>query len=287
MSAITSTRTTSTYRPKNQMKALKAAGFYLLVALILVPFAFVFWYMITTSLKGPQDLQASEFQWFFQPTWDNYAQVFEQTEFLQFAVNSMLVGLGSVVVALLLGLPAAYAIARFKAPKIALLILSSRITPGITFLIPLFIIFSQLKWVDTYHALILAHLLVTLPMVTWLMIGFFEDIPQELIDSARVDGASVTRTFLSVVLPVSRGGIAAAAILSFIFSWNHFMFSVVLAGKTTRTLPVAVFEFMSYGQINWGAIAAAATVMTLPVIVMALFVQRNIVQGLAGGAVKG
>lgn len=287
MSITTSTRAIAVQRPKNQMKTIKAACFYLLVALILIPFAFVFWYMITTSFKGPQDLQASEFQWFFQPTWDNYAQVFEQTEFLQFAVNSMLVGLGSVVVALLLGLPAAYAIARFKAPKIALLILSSRITPGITFLIPLFIIFSQLKWVDTYHALILAHLLVTLPMVTWLMIGFFEDIPQELIDSARVDGASVTRTFLSVILPVSRGGIAAAAILSFIFSWNHFMFSVVLAGKTTRTLPVAVFEFMSYGQINWGAIAAAATVMTLPVIIMALFVQRNIVQGLAGGAVKG
>lgn len=287
MSATTTVNMNPNQRPRNQMKTIKTAGFYLLVALILVPFAFVFWYMITTSLKGPQDLQASEFQWFFQPTLDNYAQVFEQTEFLQFAVNSMLVGLGSVVVALLLGLPAAYAIARFKAPKIALLILSSRITPGITFLIPLFIIFSQLKWIDTYHALILAHLLITLPMVTWLMIGFFEDIPQELIDSARVDGASVTRTFWSVILPVSRGGIAASAILSFIFSWNHFMFSVVLAGKTTRTLPVAVFEFMSYGQINWGAIAAAATVMTLPVIIMALFVQRNIVQGLAGGAVKG
>lgn len=287
MSATTTIHTRPTLRPKNQLKTIKTAGFYLLIALILVPFAFVFWYMITTSLKGPQDLQASEFQWFFQPTWDNYAQVFQQTEFLQFAVNSMLVGLGSVVVALLLGLPAAYAIARFKAPRIALLILSSRITPGITFLIPLFIIFSQLRWVDTYHALILAHLLITLPMVTWLMIGFFEDIPQELIDSARVDGASVTRTFWSVILPVSRGGIAASAILSFIFSWNHFMFSVVLAGKSTRTLPVAVFEFMSYGQINWGAIAAAATVMTLPVIIMALFVQRNIVQGLAGGAVKG
>lgn len=268
-------------------KGLGSLGFYSLLAIVLVPFLFVFYYMISTSFKSPKDLISADFVWVFQPTFDNYAQVFEQTEFLQFGISSMLVGLGSVAIALLFGLPAAYAIARYKAPKIALLVLSSRITPGITFLIPLFIIFSQLGWVDTYQALIIAHLLITLPMVTWLMIGFFEDVPQEIIDSARVDGASATRTFVEVILPITRGGIAAAGILAFIFSWNHFMFSVVLAGRMTRTLPVAVFEFMSYGQINWGAIAAAATVMTLPVIVMALFVQRNIVQGLAGGAVKG
>lgn len=268
-------------------KAASSTGFYLLLGLILVPFVFVFWYMVTTSLKSPQDLTASTFQWFFTPTLANYEQVFAQTDFLQFAANSMIVGLGSVAIALVVGLPAAYAIARYKAPKLALIILSSRITPGITFLIPLFIIFSGLKWVDTYQALIIAHLLITLPMVTWLMIGFFEELPQEIIDSARVDGASAIRTFLQVILPITRGGIAAAGILAFIFSWNHFMFSVVLAGRNTRTLPVAVFEFMSYGQINWGSIAAAATVMTIPVVILALFAQRNIVQGLAGGAVKG
>lgn len=268
-------------------RLLRSIGFYALLAAVLVPFVFVFWYMITTSLKSPQDLTASTFQWTFTPTFDNYVQVFQQTDFAQFALNSLLVGLGSVTIALVLGLPAAYAIARYKAPKLALIILSSRITPGITFLIPLFIIFSGLGWVDTYHALIIAHLLITLPMVTWLMIGFFEELPQEIIDSARVDGASAIRTFMQVILPITRGGIAAAAILAFIFSWNHFMFSVVLAGRTTRTLPVAVFEFMSYGQINWGAICAAATVMTIPVVIMGLFAQRNIVQGLAGGAVKG
>ncbi|GAA5145987.1 carbohydrate ABC transporter permease [Microbacterium pseudoresistens] len=272
---------------RNTRKALGGVVFYALLAVVLIPFLFVFWYMITTSLKSPQDLTASTFRWFFTPTLDNYAQVFQQTDFAQFAMNSLLVGLGSVAIALVLGLPAAYAIARYQAPKLALIILSSRITPGVTFLIPLFIIFSGLGWVDTYRALIIAHLLITLPMVTWLMIGFFEELPQEIIDSARVDGASAIRTFLQVILPITRGGIAAAAILAFIFSWNHFMFSVVLAGRTTRTLPVAVFEFMSYGQINWGAICAAATVMTIPVVVMGLFAQRNIVQGLAGGAVKG
>jgi multiple sugar transport system permease protein len=278
-----------TLRTKKKIvrKALRATGFYALLGAILVPFAFVFWYMISTSLKPAEALISSTFRWTFEPTLDNYRQVFEQTEFSSFMFNSLLVGFGSVAMSLVFGLPAAFAIARFNAPRLGVIILSSRVTPGITFLIPLFIIFSRIGWIDTYQALIVAHLLITLPMVIWLMIGFFEDVPQEMIDSARVDGASITVTFLQIVLPMTKGGIAASAILAFIFSWNHFMFSVVLAGRHTRTLPVAVFEFMAYGQINWGAIAAAATVMTLPVIVIALFVQRHIVEGLAGGAVKG
>lgn len=265
----------------------RGVGFYSLLAVVLVPFVFVFWYMVSTSLKPAEALISPTFVWTFEPTFANYMQVFEQTAFLNFMINSLLVGFGSVVISLILGLPAAFAIARFNAPRLGVIILSSRITPGITFLIPLFIIFSRISWIDTYQALIVAHLLITLPMVIWLMIGFFEEVPQELIDSARVDGASVSGAFWRIVLPMTKGGIAASAILAFIFSWNHFMFSVVLAGRNTRTLPVAVFEFMTYGQINWGAIAAAATVMTLPVIVISLFVQRHIVQGLAGGAVKG
>jgi multiple sugar transport system permease protein len=268
-------------------RAARGFGFYALLAVVMIPFAFVFWYMISTSLKPADALVSAEFQWTFTPTFENYLQVFERTDFLTFMLNSMLVGVGSVVVSLTLGLPAAFAIARFNAPKLGLIILSSRVTPGITFLIPLFIIFSQIGWIDTYQALVVAHLLITLPMVIWLMIGFFEEVPQEMIDSARVDGASITGAFFRIVLPMTKGGIAASGILAFIFSWNHFMFSVVLAGRNTRTLPVAVFEFMTYGQINWGAIAAAATIMTLPVIVVALFVQRHIVEGLAGGAVKG
>jgi len=268
-------------------KAFRASGFYALLGVILVPFAFVFWYMVSTSLKPAEALISPTFRWTFEPTLANYRQVFEQTDFISFMFNSLLVGFGSVVISLVFGLPAAFAIARFNAPRLGVIILSSRVTPGITFLIPLFIIFSQIGWIDTYQALIVAHLLITLPMVIWLMIGFFEDVPQEMIDSARVDGASITVTFLRIVLPMTKGGIAASSILAFIFSWNHFMFSVILAGRHTRTLPVAVFEFMAYGQINWGAIAAAATVMTLPVIIIALFVQRHIVEGLAGGAIKG
>lgn len=272
---------------RSSRRALRGLGFYALLAFVLAPFLFVFGYMVTTSLKSPLDINAPDFKWVFTPTLQNYREVIFGTDFLSFTANSLIVAGGSTLIALLIGLPASYAIARYKMPRLGAVILSSRVTPGITFLIPWFIIFSQLGWIDTHGALILTHLLVNLPMVTWLMISFFEEFPDELLDSAAVDGASALRTFVGVVLPVTKGGIASAAILGFIFSWNNFMFSVVIAGQSTRTLPVAVFEFMSYGSINWGAICAAATVMTLPVILMALFVQRHIVEGLAGGAVKG
>jgi multiple sugar transport system permease protein len=268
-------------------RPLRRAAFYTLLAAMLIPFLFVFYYMIATSLKSPVDITAADYQWTFTPTLANYRAVLLGTDFAEFTVNSLIIGFGALGIALVIGLPAAFAVARWQVPKFALIILSSRITPGITFLIPWFILFSRVGWIDSYRGMIAVHLIVVLPLVTWLMISFFEELPTEVLESARVDGASVTRTFLSVALPMTRGGIVASSILGFIFSWNHFMFSIVISGSSTRTLPVAVFNFMSYGQVNWGAIAAAATLMTLPVLVMALAVQRHIVRGLSIGAVKG
>lgn len=264
----------------------RTGGYYLVVALVMLPFLFVFYYMISTSLKAPLDITAPDFQWLFTPTLDNYREVFLQNEFGTFTLNSAIVAFGSTAIGLVIGLPAAFVIARYKAPRLALIILSARVTPGITFLVPWFILFSRVGMIDTYQALIFTHLLQNLPLMVFLMISFFEEIPEELLEAARVDGASVQRSFLSIALPLAKGGIAASAILGFIFSWNHFMFSIVLSGNDTRTLPVAVFNFMSYGSINWGAITAAATVMGLPVILLTLTVQRHIVKGLAMGAVK-
>lgn len=268
-------------------RQLHRLGYYLVVTLVMLPFLFVFYYMITTSLKRPLDITAVDYRFFFEPTLDNYRDVFVNNDFLEFTVNSLIVAAGSTVIGLVLGLPAAFIIARYRVRRLALLILAARVTPGITFLIPWFILFSAIRMIDTYPALILTHLLQNLPLMIFLMISFFEDVPDELIESARIDGATMQRAFWSVVLPSVRGGIATAAIIGFIFSWNHFMFSIVLAGNDTRTLPVAVFNFMSYGSINWGAITAAATIMTLPVVLLALVVQRHIVRGLTGGAVKG
>lgn len=270
--------------------ATRRAAFYLLVLVILVPFLFVFYWMILNSFKTQVDAQASPPKFFnFTPTLDNYAALFSDPSnpFFQFTLNSFVIAAGATFFGLLFGLPAAYSIARYKQNGLGVAILTARIMPGISFLVPLYIVFSRMHVIDTYFSLIVSHLIVTLPIVTWLMIGFFEDLPYELEEAARVDGSSMVGTFWRISLPLTKPGIAVSAILSFIFSWNNFMFSLVLTSTNTKTLPVAVFNFMGYSNINYGAISAAAAVITLPVILLALSVQRHIVQGLTIGGVKG
>ena len=223
----------------------------------------------------------------FQPTLRNFENVFGTQNFMRYIMNSMIIGAGCTLVGLLIGLPAAYSIARFRQNRLAIGILMARMVPGITFLVPLFIVFRQLGLVDTYTSLILAHMLVGLPFIVWVMVPFFESIPRELSEAAVMDGASAIRTFVMVVLPLSGPGIVTAGILSFVFSWNNFMFSVVLASNKTRTVPVAIYNFISYAQIDWGGLMAAAVVITLPVLVLAIVTQRYVIRGLTAGAVKG
>jgi multiple sugar transport system permease protein len=260
---------------------------YVLLAAILIPFLFPLFWMFLSSLKTQVQNTAFPPVWIFRPTLNNYREVFVRNPFLTFTWNSLVVAAGSTGLALILGLPGAYAVARFKRTGIALAILMARMAPGIGYLIPWFILFTKLKLIDTYTALILTHLIVALPLVLWVMIGFFEDVPGELIEAARIDGCSNFSAFLRVALPLVRPGIVATAILSFIFSWNNFLFSLIIAGFKTRTLPIAVYNFLSYEEINWGGLTAAATIITLPVLILSLFIQKHIVRGLTFGALKG
>ena len=133
----------------------------------------------------------------------------------------------------------------------------------------------------------ITHLVITVPMIAWVIISYFEDMHPELEEAALVDGCTIWRAFVSVSVPLARPGIAVAAILAFIQSWNNFIFGAVLAGRETRTLPVAVFNAMTYEQLSWGPLAAAALIVTLPTLLLTVFIQRDIVTGLAAGAVKG
>lgn len=258
----------------------------LLVAVVLA-FLFPFFWMILASFKTQQQILSNENILVFTPTFQNYKDVFEQYSFLKFIINSFIIAAASTFLALVLGLPAAYSIARYKQDKLGLTILVARIVPGITFLIPWFILFSKLKLVDSYTSMILSHMLVGLPFIVWIMVSYFENIPIELEESARVDGCTIQEAFWRIVLPISGPGIITASIFSFVFSWNNFMFSLVLAGDKTKTLPIAVFSFLSYSDINWGGLMAAAVVITLPVMILALFAQKYIISGLTAGAVKG
>jgi multiple sugar transport system permease protein len=267
---------------------LGTIAFYVAVIVVMLPTVFVFYWMITLSLK-PQVEAAGyppSFFW-FSVTFKGYVDVFAKNPFLFYTWNSLVVATGCTLLALIVGLPCAYSIAHWRQRGLALTILVARIIPGVSYLIPWYILFRNLKMVDTYQALILTHLVVGLPIVIWVMIGFFEDIPTELREAALIDGCTDYGAFLRVAVPLVKPGIVATSILSFIFSWNNFLFSVILAGRNTRTLPIAVFNMIGYEEINWGPLAAAATMITLPVIILTLIIQRHIVTGLTFGAVKG
>jgi multiple sugar transport system permease protein len=269
-------------------RLLRTMGFYALVIVVMLPTVFVFYWMVTLSLK-PQIEAASYPPNFFRftVTFKGYQEVFAKYPFFLYTWNSLVVAMGCTLLGLAVGLPAAYSIAHWRQRTLALTILVARIIPGISYLIPWYILFRNLRMVDTYQALILTHLVVGLPITIWVMIGFFEDIPPDLEDAALIDGCSYYGAFWRVAVPLVKPGIMATAILSFIFSWNNFLFSVILAGRNTRTLPIAVFTMIGYEEINWGPLAAAATMITLPVILLTLIVQRHIVAGLTFGAVKG
>lgn len=258
----------------------------LLIAVVLA-FLFPFFWMILASFKTQQQILSTNNVFVFQPTFQNYLDVFQEYSFMTFILNSFFIATVSTILSLLIGLPAAYSIARYRQNKLGLTILVARIVPGITFLIPWFIIFSKLNLVDSYTSMILSHMLVGLPFIVWIMVSYFENIPLELEESARVDGCTIQGAFWRVVLPISGPGIITSSIFSFVFSWNNFMFSLVLSGQKTKTLPIAVFSFLSYSSINWGGLMAAAVVITLPVLILALFAQKYIISGLTAGAVKG
>ncbi|MDA8216085.1 MAG: carbohydrate ABC transporter permease [Dehalococcoidales bacterium] len=274
-------------RRRRIRKALDKWLLTLLGIVVLIPFLFPFAWMLLGSFKREVDFTAYPPVWIFEPTMTNYVKVLVDNDFGTFALNSTIVATATTVLALLLGIPGAYAVARYRRNGFAMVVLASRMAPGIAFLIPWFVMFVHLKLTNTYIALVTSHLIVSLPIVLWMMIGFIEAVPIEIEQAALVDGCTVWGVLGRVVVPLSLPGIAASGILSFIFSWNNFLYSVVLAGDATKTLPVAVFSFLSYQSINWGSLSAAACVITLPVILLALMVQRYIVQGLAAGGVSG
>ncbi|MEF3308595.1 carbohydrate ABC transporter permease [Paenibacillus sp. GYB004] len=223
----------------------------------------------------------------FEPITGNYKTVFNDYEFVKPILNSLIIGVSSTLLAIVLGLPAAYSISRYKQTMLGLVILMVRFIPGITFLIPWYVIFSKLGLVDTHFALSLSHLLINLPFIIWIMIPYFDSLPKELEEAAIVDGSSILGLFLRIILPLSVPGIITASLLSFIFSWNNLVFSMALAGGETQTLPLAIFNFISYASIDWGALMAAAVLITVPILVISLLSQRFIIQGLTAGAVKG
>jgi len=276
-------------RTRRRMRRwLDRAALYACVAVLISPALMVFLWMLSLSFKNEVDNTA--FPPVFipaPPTLANFIDVFRKNDFLQYTWNSVIVSFGATGLALLIGVPAGYGIAKARATRAALLILIARITPGLSYLIPLFLLFQWLELTGTLVPIVITHLVITVPVVVWIMIGFFEGLPPELEEAALVDGATIWQAFRHVALPLARPGITVSTILAFIFSWNNFIFGIVLAGRETRTLPVAVYNVLTFEQVSWGPLAAAALLVTLPVLLLTLLMQKEIVAGLTAGGVKG
>jgi multiple sugar transport system permease protein len=261
--------------------------FPILILAIAIPMLFPFVWMFVSSFKTQVDIISWPPKLLFNPTLRNFQKVFGEQNFLLYLKNSSIVGVCAVFFSLVIGMPAAYSIARFRQKKLLMLILVARLMPGISFLMPWYIVFSRARLMDSYTALILSHMLIALPVVVWIMSAYFETIPAEMEASAMVDGATRQRAFISIILPLSLPGAVTATTLSFIFSLNNFMFSQVLSREKTRTLPIAVYNFMSYAEVDWGGVMAAAVAIVTPAIILTMVFQKYVVKGLTVGAVKG
>ena len=264
-------------------KTFRVGALVLVVLGLLMP---LIW-MVAASLKTNVDIYDSSKALLFSPTVDNYRTVLEQANYVTFIINSLWVAFASTVLSLLLGVPAAYSMSRFSMKRSALVVLMARVIPGVSLLVPWFYVFSNLRLVGGFTVLVLSHMFVSLPLVVYIMMGYFDGLPLELEESAQVDGLTPIGAFRRITLPLSTPGMATAGILAFIFSWNNFMFALVLSGAKTKTLPVAIFDFVGYAAIDWGGLMAAATVVTVPIMVIALLAQKYVVSGLTAGATKG
>lgn len=273
--------------PKRQRQILGRTGFYVFLAAVLAFTLFPFLWMVLAAFKTNAQITDPSQMFIFKPYWKNFSNVFMRYDFVKPILNSFIVAVMSTLIGLLLGLPASYAIARANKPKTSLVILLVRFFPAIAFMLPWYIIFSRLGITDTHLALILSHLLINVPFIVWVMIPYFESIPRELEEAALLDGCRTFSAFRRIILPLTGPGLITTSLLSAIFSWNNFMFSLILSGGNTKTVPLALLSFVSYASVDWGAMMAAAVVITLPILAISLIAQKYIIAGLTAGAVKG
>jgi len=270
--------------------SIDTSGAYLILFAALLFAVFPTFWILSTSVKTRMDIFAIPPKWIFGPTLEHFLIVLTDFPFGKFLFNSLVVSTSTTMVAIALGTPAAYGFARyaFRGSKdLSFWILSLRMAPPIAFILPLYLLISNLKLLDTQLALIVVDLTFALPIVVWIMIGFFQGIPRELEESALVDGSSRLGVFWRIVLPLSLPGLWTTAVISFIFCWNEFLYALILTGSNAMTLPVAISAFNTQRGILWGEMGAASVIAILPVLTFATFVHRHFVKGLTLGAVKG
>ena len=274
----------------NYIKRNLITGLLLSVVLIyILVMLFPYIWMVLTAFKYRVDAFSIPPKLIFNATLENFKIAFIDKNFILNFKNSLIVVTLTTFFSLLLGLPSAYAFSRFHFKGDRFLyfyLLGTRFTPIIVLTLPLYLIMNWLNLTNTYVGITIAHTTFNLVFVVWMMKGFFDTVPLEVDEAARVDGCSWFKVFLTIALPLTKSGIAATAVFCSINSWNEFLMALVLAGRETNTLTVAIPGLLTPQGTYWGQIAAVGTVITLPIFIFAILVQRHMIKGMTMGAIK-
>jgi sorbitol/mannitol transport system permease protein len=265
-----------------------ALGLNLLTYLIALFVFFPILWTVLTGFKSEAKAAAVPPALFFHATLKNYSTVFNANYFSYFK-NTLLLSGGSTLLALVLGLPAAYSLAFFatkRTPKVLSWVLSTKMLPLVGAVIPLIVIYKNVGLFDSRLGMILLYAAFNLPLVIWMMRSFFADVPREILEACIVDGARFPRIMLRIILPLTAPGLAATALLAIVFSWNEFLLAVNLTSANSGTLPVFISSFMTSEGLFWAKMSAASTLAVAPVILAGWLAQRSLVRGLTFGAVK-
>jgi len=267
-----------------------AKAFCYLIVIIYALFLFmpIYW-MVSIAFKTQLEAFTYPPRLIFKPTLINFRAVLSDTQFMRSLLNSVIVAVGTVAISMVFAIPASYGLSklktRFKTNVLAWL-LFTRAAPGMIYILPYFIIYSRIGLLDTKIGLIIAHTIFTIPLVIWMMLSFFEDLPESVEEAAMIDGATPFQIMTKVTIPLILPGISASAILAFIFSWNEFLFALILTRRYAKTAPVTIVNFMAFEGTEWGKVAVGGIFILLPVLFFAITIRKYLVRGLTAGAVK-
>jgi multiple sugar transport system permease protein len=263
---------------------------YLALTIWLIFAVFPLFWMFICSLKSDAEVVTTVFK--FKPTFSNYQAVLfrPDSDYFKAFLQNFIVSGGAVLLTIVAGVPAAYAFARYDFKNKegwAFQILSFKFAPEILVILPVFMIFQRMGLYDTYFGLIWVYQLITMPLLIWVVRGYFEDISVEIEQAAQLDGYTWYEVFFKILLPLIKPGLVAASLLAFIFAWNSFTFPLILSGVHVQTITITSLRFLASDSVHYGQVAVAAIIAVLPEIVICLFIQKHLVRGLSFGAVKG
>lgn len=270
-------------------KHIEDAVTYIALTLASLVAVFPIYWMVSSSLKLDILAWSMPPVWIFQPTLQNYVKALFEKGFDKWTANSIIIASGSTVLSVFLGALAAYSLTRSnikRADDIAFWMLSLRMMPPIVVILPIYILFSQLRLMDTHVGVILAHSIINVPFSVWMLRGFFKEIPRDLDDAAMVDGASSLRILFNVLVPIAAPGIAVTAIFCALQSWNDFIFAFALTSTNSATVPVKTSGFLGDYMWEWTTFYAAGTISIFPMLLLALFFQSYLARGMTLGAIK-